>query len=177
MGLSSVVRLSGLGSNYPYLSAALADAGFQNPISDVKALLFWITTKAPTSSDSSHVTHILQIVTSANEQGIITVKQALYSTGHELSNWTAEKSRDADAVHYTEQTLTEAQQQQARKNIGLDFASKTDVMTQPVGIDDDGKLWTEPGVILSSSTEGSTKKFRIAVDDTGTLSAKEITET
>lgn len=33
------------------------------------------------------------------------------------------------------------------------------------------------GIILKSSTEGSSKRFLITVDDTGTLSAKEITET
>ena len=33
------------------------------------------------------------------------------------------------------------------------------------------------GIILKSSTEGSSKRFLVTVDDTGTLSAKEITET
>ena len=33
------------------------------------------------------------------------------------------------------------------------------------------------GIILRSSTEGSNKRFLVTVDDTGTLSAKEITET
>ena len=31
-------------------------------------------------------------------------------------------------------------------------------------------------LIINSSTEGSTKKFKLAVDDSGTLSASEITE-
>lgn len=39
------------------------------------------------------------------------------------------------------------------------------------------KVWeiSPDGIILPSSTEGSTKQFRITVDDTGTLSATEIT--
>lgn len=31
-------------------------------------------------------------------------------------------------------------------------------------------------VIINSSTSGSTKKFKLAVDDTGTLSATEVTD-
>lgn len=31
------------------------------------------------------------------------------------------------------------------------------------------------GIILNSSTTGSTKKYRITVDDTGTISATEVT--
>lgn len=33
------------------------------------------------------------------------------------------------------------------------------------------------GIIMRSSTSGSTKKFKITVDDTGTLSATEVTDT
>lgn len=56
-------------------------------------------------------------------------------------------------VMYTPQKLTEKQKQQARANIG-------------VGGD----------VIITSSTEGSTKKFKITVDDSGTITATEVTE-
>lgn len=55
-------------------------------------------------------------------------------------------------IRYTEQTLTEEQKSQAIKNIGA--------MPE----------------ILKSSTEGSTKKFKLTVDDSGTLSAVEVTE-
>lgn len=61
--------------------------------------------------------------------------------------------------------------------------TKTEAMTQSVGMDDDGRLWTEPGaisiteMILKSSTSGSTKEFKITVDDSGTLAATEITTT
>lgn len=55
----------------------------------------------------------------------------------------------ADAVKYTEQGLTDAQKAQARENIDAlassEVAAKTDDMTQPVGVDEDGKLWTAPG--------------------------------
>ena len=39
------------------------------------------------------------------------------------------------------------------------------------------QLWgiSKDGVVISSSTAGSTKKFRITVDDSGTLKAKEVT--
>lgn len=56
-----------------------------------------------------------------------------------------------NTIIFTEQTLTESQQTQARKNIGalsaVEFApdDKTEAMTQPVGKDADGKLWTAPG--------------------------------
>lgn len=79
------------------------------------------------------------------------------------------------------QPLTDAQKQQARANIGLTPVAKTDAMTQSVGLDaETGKLWTVPptgdNIVLASSTTGSTKKFRIAVDDSGTLSAVEVTD-
>lgn len=55
----------------------------------------------------------------------------------------------ADAVKFTEQELTDAQKSQARENIKALASSavtaKTDDMTQPVGVDPAGKLWTKPG--------------------------------
>ena len=49
-------------------------------------------------------------------------------------------------VMYGEQTLTADQQAQARKNIGLTPAAKTDEMTQSVGLDaETGGLYTKPG--------------------------------
>ena len=86
------------------------------------------------------------------------------------------------AVRYdVEQGLTDAQATQARNNIGLTPVVKTDAMTQSVGLDaKTGKLWTEPGtgdnIVLASSTAGSTRKFRIVVDDSGTLGAVEVTD-
>ena len=45
--------------------------------------------------------------------------------------------------------------------------------------DDNGNLIAEnfKGIILNSSTAGSTKKFRVTVDDSGTLKATEVTST
>lgn len=56
-----------------------------------------------------------------------------------------------DIIRYTPQALTEEQKAQVRENIGVsnDF-------------------------ILNSSTEGSTKKFKITVDDNGVLTANEV---
>ena len=86
-----------------------------------------------------------------------------------------------DVILSTPQTLADAQKQQARANIGLTPVPKTDAMTQSVGLDaETGKLWTVPptgdNIVLASSTAGSTKKFRIVVDDSGTLSAVEVTD-
>lgn len=53
-------------------------------------------------------------------------------------------------------------------------------MTLPVGVDSKGCLWaakpkiSEKDIIISSSTEGSTKKFRIQIDDDGNISAVEV---
>ena len=90
-------------------------------------------------------------------------------------------AQEDDAILSTPQTLTDAQKQQARANIGLAPVAKTDAMTQSVGLDaETGRLWTVPptgdNIVLASSTTGSTKKFRITVDDSGTLSAVEVTD-
>lgn len=59
---------------------------------------------------------------------------------------------------------------------GVVYASdKTDDQTVPVSIDKNGYLWCKDAGIINSSTAGSTKKFKITVDDTGTISATEVT--
>lgn len=64
-----------------------------------------------------------------------------------------EKLLPEDTLYATAQELTTGQKQQVRTNIGA----------------------MEDGVcILPSTTAGSTKKFKITVDDTGTLSATEV---
>lgn len=52
---------------------------------------------------------------------------------------------------------------------------KTDDQTVPVSIDKNGYLWCKDAGIINSSTPGSTKKFKITVDDTGAISATEVT--
>lgn len=53
-------------------------------------------------------------------------------------------------------------------------------MTLPVGVDSKECLWAakpkigEKDIIISSSTEESTKKFRIQIDDDGNISAIEV---
>lgn len=89
---------------------------------------------------------------------------------------------DLPYVSYADaQSLTTGQQAQARANIGLTPVAKTDAMTQSVGLDaETGELYTVPAagdnIVLASSTTGSTKKFRIVVDDSGTLRAVEVTD-
>ena len=59
---------------------------------------------------------------------------------------------------------------------GVVYASdKTDDQTVPVSIDKNGYLWCKDAGIINSSTPDSTKKFKITVDDTGTISATEVT--
>ena len=111
-----------------------------------------------------------------NQNGVIEI-----SVNNDKSvTYTETPITDESAVHFTEQTLTTDQQAQARANIGLTPVAKTDAMTQSVGLDaETGELWTKPptgdNLVIASSTAGSTKKFRIVVDDSGTLSAVEIT--
>lgn len=61
-----------------------------------------------------------------------------------------DKMEAPEAVLYTEQELTDKQKQQARKNIGVKPIAKTTDMTQDVGIDSEGKLYTKAG---SSGTD------------------------
>ncbi len=89
--------------------------------------------------------------------------------------------KDTEAILTVPQVHSVAEKQQARDNIGLAPVAKTDAMTQSVGLDAyTGKLWTVPptgdNIVLASSTTGSTKKFRIVVDDSGTLSAVDVTD-
>ena len=74
----------------------------------------------------------------------------------------------------------------ARPSAPLRFDEYTEVcprdvddgMTQPVGMDKNGGLWTfatATDVVLASSTAGSNKKFRLTVNDGGTVSATEVT--
>ena len=59
---------------------------------------------------------------------------------------------------------------------GVVYASdKTDDQTVPVSIDKNGYLWCKDAGIINSSTPDSTKKFKITVNDTGTISATEVT--
>ena len=59
---------------------------------------------------------------------------------------------------------------------GVVYASdKTDDQTVPVSIDKNGYLWCKDAGIINSSTPDSAKKFKITVDDTGTISATEVT--
>lgn len=74
----------------------------------------------------------------------------------------------SNVVQYTTQTLDDSYKAQARTNIGA--AAAADVYTRT---EVDAKI-SDTAVILASSTEGSTKKFNITVDDTGAITATEI---
>lgn len=65
--------------------------------------------------------------------------------------------QNPNALTTDAQTLTDDQKLQARTNIGT-------------------VAGTDKEMILSSSTAGSTKKFKITVDDAGTLTATEVTQ-
>ena len=67
----------------------------------------------------------------------------------------ADKAEKNEVLLKTEQTLTDEELAQVHKNLHVDAFD---------------------AVILNSSVEGSTKKFRLTVDDNGTLTATEIIE-
>lgn len=75
-------------------------------------------------------------------------------------------SKEADAILSTPQTLTDAQKQQARANIGLTPVAKTDAMTQSVGLDVDGGLYTEPGAWYVTVTQTSSDSVMATADKT-----------
>lgn len=73
-----------------------------------------------------------------------------------------------DAVLYTAQELTEEQQAIARANItavsATDYApvDKTDNMTQLIGKDANGKLWTAPCELPTVTIEDAGKFLRVS---------------
>lgn len=64
------------------------------------------------------------------------------------------------------QTLTNTQKQQARANIGLTPVAKNDAMTQRVGLDVDGGLYTEPGAWYVTVTQTSSDSVMATADKT-----------
>lgn len=76
-----------------------------------------------------------------------------FETGAGTTNATG--NIEIPTVYYEAQTLTEEQQAQARTNIGA-FSKES-----------------ETELILNSSTAGSKKRFKITIDDTGTLTITE----
>ena len=79
-----------------------------------------------------------------------------------------------EAVLYTPQTLDNLQKQQARKNIGINPEDRTTSMTNPVGVDGYGKLWSkaDTSLNLTGATVGQTIKVK-AVDVNGKPTAWE----
>lgn len=78
-----------------------------------------------------------------------------------------------EAVLYTPQRLDNFQKQQARKNIGINPEDRTTSMTNPVGVDVYGKLWSKADTSLGvTATVGQTIKVK-AVDTNGKPTAWE----
>lgn len=79
-----------------------------------------------------------------------------------------------EAVLYTPQRLDNFQKQQARKNIGINPEDRTSSMTNPVGVDGYGKLWSKADTSLNvtGATVGQTIKVK-AVDTNGKPTAWE----
>lgn len=79
-----------------------------------------------------------------------------------------------EAVLYTPQNLVNAQKQQAQKNIGINPEYRNTSMTNPVGVDDFGKLWSKADTSLNvtGATVGQTIKVK-AVDAYGKPTAWE----
>ena len=98
----------------------------------------------------------------------------------------AEFKETFDRVHIVINTMASLNDYEPWPSICMPIASvndagvvyapeKTDDQTLPVSIDANGYLWCKDAGIINSSTSGSTKKFKITVDDSGTLSATEVT--
>ena len=79
-----------------------------------------------------------------------------------------------EAVLYTLQNLGKEQKQQAQKNIGINPEDRTTNMTNPVGVDGYGKLWSKADTSLNvtGATVGQTIKVK-AVDANGKPTAWE----
>ena len=79
-----------------------------------------------------------------------------------------------EAVLYTPQMLDNLQKQQAQKNIGINPEGRTTSMTNPVGVDGYGKLWSKADTSLNviGATVGQTIKVK-AVDTDGKPTAWE----
>ena len=79
-----------------------------------------------------------------------------------------------EAVLYTPQKLDNLQKQQAQKNIGINPEERTTSMTNPVGVDGYGKLWSKADTSLNvtGATVGQTIKVK-AVDANGKPTAWE----
>lgn len=79
-----------------------------------------------------------------------------------------------EAVLYTPQKLDNLQKQQAQKNIGINPEGRNASMTNPVGVDGDGKLWSKSDTSLNvtGATVGQTVKVK-AVDADGKPTAWE----
>lgn len=79
-----------------------------------------------------------------------------------------------EAVLYTPQMLDNLQKQQAQKNIGINPEDRTTSMTNPVGVDGYGKLWSKADTSLNvtGATVGQTIKVK-AVDANGKPTAWE----
>ena len=152
---------------------ALVADSFGNPISDTGEDWAYVTQRNSLSSS-------IFSRTQNYKQGayIVTVSETVKQLDERMIPDTI--PRKADIILSAPQTLTDTQKQQARANIGLTPVAKTHAMTQSVGLDaKTGRLWTVPptgdNIVLASSTTGSTKKFRITVDDSGKLTATEVT--
>ena len=152
---------------------ALVADSYGNPISDTGEDWAYVTQRNSLSSS-------IFSRTQNYKQGakIVTVSETVKQLDERMIPDTI--PRKADTILSAPQTLTDTQKQQARANIGLTPVSKTHAMTQSVGLDaKTGRLWTVPptgdNIVLASSTTGSTKKFRIIVDDSGKLTATEVT--
>lgn len=80
----------------------------------------------------------------------------------------------SNAVKFEPQSLSENEKAQARKNIGINLEDKTTAMTNPVGVDSDGKLWStaDTSLAITGATVGQIAKIT-AVDDSGKPTAWE----
>lgn len=132
------------------------------------------------SSDSTgYVLSMIYVSHGAHDISVMNSHGYLYSLGHyqdgeeNKSYWAPIISYGAFYFRYDEtESYGSTAYERLEMSDGLTFTTKKaneDEVRQKVMLEGDKEI------ILSSSTSGSTKKFKITVDDSGTISATEVT--
>ena len=104
----------------------------------------------------------ITIIMSANQSPQVHLRGIVTSIDDEVGDVTS------NAVKFEPQSLSENEKAQARKNIGINPEDKNISMTNPVGVDSDGKLWStaDTSLAITGATVGQIAKIT-AVDDSG----------
>lgn len=110
----------------------------------------------------------ITIIMRANQSPKVQLSGIVTSIDDEVGDVTS------NAVKFEPQSLSENEKAQARKNIGINPEDKISAMTNPVGVDGDGRLWSkaDTSLAMTGATVGQIAKIT-AVDDSGKPTAWE----